>query len=369
TYGEHIVFGNGFYAPHTNAGKHLLGHELVHTLQQGNMIRRKWDVPEEKWEDADLVQTADEELEHDPEVMVEFTKANPALTKAKLEKWIHTSIERGWRKGTPAPDANKPTISYNEKDELVVEAIAFRGSNGAFNTASTLLPKNIGAKFIWKERFTGNEGEYTMDYADDSSYKNLLAYEKSKDVDFEALRIVSENLSDYEEVKNISDYRTKLLSKAMLRLVASAQHKLYPGQVEKHTGFLDPATKTDLAAKVKALEEKRAADKQKIEDEKKAAQLSDAMLEEKKEDDRVLQTGAFHDQLQVKIDALVKAIHEPAPMAILAAEKAGGIPLLPIPNIPVELLYRISQHFVLGFLRQLRTVPEEKIKDGYTNLI
>jgi hypothetical protein len=34
TVGEHIVFGPGRYRPHTDRGKHLLAHELVHVVQQ-----------------------------------------------------------------------------------------------------------------------------------------------------------------------------------------------------------------------------------------------------------------------------------------------------------------------------------------------
>jgi uncharacterized protein DUF4157 len=34
TVGHNVVFGHGQYAPHTNAGRRLLAHELVHTIQQ-----------------------------------------------------------------------------------------------------------------------------------------------------------------------------------------------------------------------------------------------------------------------------------------------------------------------------------------------
>jgi hypothetical protein len=36
TVGNHVVFGAGQYAPTTTAGKHLLAHELLHTIQQGS---------------------------------------------------------------------------------------------------------------------------------------------------------------------------------------------------------------------------------------------------------------------------------------------------------------------------------------------
>lgn len=43
TYDRHLFFGDGAYDPHSAAGQRLLGHELVHTLQQsgqGSMIQR-----------------------------------------------------------------------------------------------------------------------------------------------------------------------------------------------------------------------------------------------------------------------------------------------------------------------------------------
>jgi len=40
TLGEHIVFGPGNHRPDTPAGRHLLAHELAHTVQQGGSPRR-----------------------------------------------------------------------------------------------------------------------------------------------------------------------------------------------------------------------------------------------------------------------------------------------------------------------------------------
>jgi hypothetical protein len=41
TYGNHIVFNKNQYQPGTQAGKHLLAHELTHVLQQGGTLRRR----------------------------------------------------------------------------------------------------------------------------------------------------------------------------------------------------------------------------------------------------------------------------------------------------------------------------------------
>jgi hypothetical protein len=43
TVGDHIVFGAGRYAPATRGGRHLLAHELAHTLQQRSAPARRQD--------------------------------------------------------------------------------------------------------------------------------------------------------------------------------------------------------------------------------------------------------------------------------------------------------------------------------------
>ena len=40
TSGEHVVFGNGRYAPRSSAGRYTLAHELAHTIQQRSWINR-----------------------------------------------------------------------------------------------------------------------------------------------------------------------------------------------------------------------------------------------------------------------------------------------------------------------------------------
>jgi hypothetical protein len=45
TFGSHVVFGSGQYAPETERGRRLLTHELVHTVQQGNTEQVRRFVP------------------------------------------------------------------------------------------------------------------------------------------------------------------------------------------------------------------------------------------------------------------------------------------------------------------------------------
>jgi hypothetical protein len=67
TVGNHVVFGEGRYAPANHAGRRLLAHELTHVVQQGSALRRDsisppitgsgpTDEEEEKDEDGQAVQ-------------------------------------------------------------------------------------------------------------------------------------------------------------------------------------------------------------------------------------------------------------------------------------------------------------------------
>jgi hypothetical protein len=44
TVGNDVYFNEGKYSPNTDSGKHLLAHELTHTVQQGNGIHKKPDI-------------------------------------------------------------------------------------------------------------------------------------------------------------------------------------------------------------------------------------------------------------------------------------------------------------------------------------
>ncbi|RPH32886.1 MAG: DUF4157 domain-containing protein [Bacteroidales bacterium] len=51
THGNDIYFNNGQYSPENSSGKHLLAHELTHTIQQGKVnanIQRAW-IPDTGW--------------------------------------------------------------------------------------------------------------------------------------------------------------------------------------------------------------------------------------------------------------------------------------------------------------------------------
>ena len=64
TVGRDIVFGQNQYQLHTYEGKHLLSHELVHTIQGGNQIHRSPGPPSKRrpWTKAQLKYWLDQDL-------------------------------------------------------------------------------------------------------------------------------------------------------------------------------------------------------------------------------------------------------------------------------------------------------------------
>ena len=65
TVGNDIWFNNGAYQPNSSEGKHLLAHELTHTLQQGNTIRKKDEDKQKK----DPQQTIEECLKNPDSIL------------------------------------------------------------------------------------------------------------------------------------------------------------------------------------------------------------------------------------------------------------------------------------------------------------
>lgn len=360
THQHHIAFGAGQYQPQTESGKKLLAHELTHVVQQGGKVYRKEGVeePTQMQEEVPVVETVNPD---DPEVVEQFTLANRGLSKVNLVKWIKSSIASGWKKGDIVPDYKIPTINFKDDGEPVIEAVDFRGDKGAFNTASKILPRDVGAKFWWKQRFTETLGEYKLDYASDKAYKNLQLHEKLKDVDFEALRTISGDLSTYREVMQISSYTDRLLSAALVRLIAETQAKLYPNALDKQTGILDSTTQSDIQSKI-------AADKKAAAQAAEAAQSTSSASGDAAKPDMPL-PGPIHDVIRKIIVQLESDIKAPVPTMITATEMLGSIPLSPFPDIPAEFIYRVEQHFMLGILKQIETLPEQEIKDKFWHLL
>ncbi|HEY4329328.1 MAG TPA: DUF4157 domain-containing protein [Phycisphaerae bacterium] len=79
--GNHLVFGDSQYAPHTSAGRHLLAHELTHVLQQAGGLKRSSISPEQVGEvgDDSSATPAQPQQEEEPPVQAMLLQRHPAI--------------------------------------------------------------------------------------------------------------------------------------------------------------------------------------------------------------------------------------------------------------------------------------------------
>lgn len=114
TIGRDIFFSQGRFAPETEQGMHLLGHEITHVVHQGagNKIRRKIDNREGGGSGADIhwnrpLTTAQKETYKWDEVMAAFEEKHAQYDDLKdktLRQWARKSLSEGYRLGDEVPD-------------------------------------------------------------------------------------------------------------------------------------------------------------------------------------------------------------------------------------------------------------------------
>lgn len=153
TVGNDIYFNEGQYNPQSNSGKHLLAHELAHTLQQGNgqtkKIARKVDEASvqaeyDKWADANkkTKDKTNKDFPWDawdfirPQIMNDVMEPHPKPTdKAGLEKWndsyTKAEIVGNWiyqlASSTKSDEVKKDAIS---KISMIADGMANAGLIG-----------------------------------------------------------------------------------------------------------------------------------------------------------------------------------------------------------------------------------------------
>jgi len=175
TVGEHVVFGAGQYAPDTTAGKHLLAHELTHTIQQHGMQRYASDGPLS-------ISTHDGALEHEAEIAasavtgagqgmdgaarVSHRPLTPVVSRAKKRELTieeqeeqHDPTRRGKVEKKPIP--RNVTVGTGQR---VLDSAARTKDTIAFTIDKFLLPDAKGPiKSNYDARASEDALEATMD--------------------------------------------------------------------------------------------------------------------------------------------------------------------------------------------------------------
>lgn len=132
TVGEQIVFNSGRYAPSTDSGRHLLAHELAHTLQQresrvggGGIVRRQTEADPKAQPEPD-VYICSKDLQTAPLGRHSFFRiggpgsGNPTYELEPEDnrpfKWIDGDLRHsGCWQGVPKQDVDEDK-NYNPKD-------------------------------------------------------------------------------------------------------------------------------------------------------------------------------------------------------------------------------------------------------------
>ncbi|MEO8552474.1 MAG: DUF4157 domain-containing protein [Kofleriaceae bacterium] len=128
TMGQDIHFGAGHYDPHSDAGQHLLAHEVAHTVQQGGSTPHR----QNKLEVSTPFDAAEHEADHAAAAMVSG-RPFAVTTGAGVQRKV-------FRDSTPAP-ADKGKLTDADK----AQARRVEASIGAVRAALLTARKSIDA--------------------------------------------------------------------------------------------------------------------------------------------------------------------------------------------------------------------------------
>jgi hypothetical protein len=170
TIGQHIMFDAGKYDPSSQAGKHLLAHELTHVVQQAQAVQMKADIsqPGDRHErQADQVAGAidsassfsispsgEASLMRQTPPAAQEEDPNVKFLKDQVNKLTATKFENDYKKGFDFYDANKDgNIDKSELTQLLTDAevgntlTRWKWVDGVMNQMDT----NKDGKITWTE--------------------------------------------------------------------------------------------------------------------------------------------------------------------------------------------------------------------------
>ncbi|MBL7745890.1 MAG: DUF4157 domain-containing protein [Chitinophagaceae bacterium] len=139
TVGSDIYFNDGQYNPNSNEGKHLLAHELTHTVQQGGMVERK---VQRQW---DAIGTTD----------CSAVPSGAWLQSVLVNQEIPQSVTLNWSNGT-----SESAICSTGKGHCCADASSDTACDAATSnvTDTNCTPITSGAAPVISERKLSHNG-------------------------------------------------------------------------------------------------------------------------------------------------------------------------------------------------------------------
>lgn len=170
TVGRHLVFGDGQYQPHSEPGRHLLAHELAHTVQQQGLQRSGVSNLPDHGPDYRRLEA---EADHAADRVMRGASLTPGL--------LSTSGPRLSRKtAKPAPTdkedkagfkAEYETTTYNRKFALTGTSVPEQATGtvdkteAAYKVDTLVLPPQKGAKAVAQCKKNLGTLEATFDWS------------------------------------------------------------------------------------------------------------------------------------------------------------------------------------------------------------
>lgn len=157
TVGQHVVFGDGQYQPHRESGRHLLAHELAHTVQQQGLQRSGASTvadcgPDYRRLEAEADHAADRAMHGGSPVSTGLLSASgPRLSRKKEPKPAPKPDDKNEK---PSFKADYDTTTYNRSFTLTGTAVPEQATGtvdkteAAYKVDTLVLPPQKGAKAV-----------------------------------------------------------------------------------------------------------------------------------------------------------------------------------------------------------------------------
>jgi hypothetical protein len=151
TVGQHVVFGEGQYAPKTESGRRLLAHELTHTLQQS-----EGSISSSPIQIVERDDPAENEAQAFSQTVATRCSGTPPARKRELQLARQTSPIAGRH---PSPKTTAQEIAHAKKEHEVQQArvakLIERGVSAIPDSADPAHPDLLfrnSAQWVWERR-------------------------------------------------------------------------------------------------------------------------------------------------------------------------------------------------------------------------
>jgi hypothetical protein len=157
TVGQHIVFGDSHYQPHSTSGRHLLAHELAHTVQQQGLQRNGLSNladhgPDYRQLEAQADHAADRVMGGQPLGATALSRSGPRLSRKPAPKVAPKSKDD--KDQQPGFKAAYDTTTYNRSFTLTGTAVPEQltgtvdKNEAAYKVDTLVLPPQKGATAV-----------------------------------------------------------------------------------------------------------------------------------------------------------------------------------------------------------------------------